>query len=225
MLSINWATRVIFIPQSFLTGLGGIKYRLDIEALRNALKDIEDDEAGIVHPKTHNRNAPSVLSGVTYTQVFEITNGYTVTFENTGVPYVVTCTGANHNLADVTNFDGGMSLVVGNSAGLIEVNVGGGGSSTLTAGEVWAYPTRALTTTPPSDAPTPEQNAAAVWAALMESGMSAADLLRLIASFIAGDGFGLESSTPSFKSLDGSKTRLQATYADGVRTMTTVDGT
>jgi hypothetical protein len=126
VITINWATRVIYVPKSFLTALGGPMYQLNIETFRNALKDIEDDEAGIVHPNTHNRNAPVLLSGVTYAQTFEVTNGYTVTFENTGVPYTVSCIGANHNLGDVTNFNGGMSLIIGNSAGAQVLAVGSG---------------------------------------------------------------------------------------------------
>lgn len=126
-ISINWLTRVISIPQGYLSPLGGVNYQLDVEQFRNDLKDIEDDEDGIVHPKTHNRNAPVTLAGVIYAQTFEIINGYTVSFENTGTPYVVFPVGANHNIGDVTNFDGGMSLVVGNSAGLITVNTGNSG--------------------------------------------------------------------------------------------------
>jgi hypothetical protein len=125
-VSINWATRVITIPQSFHVALGGMKYRLDVNALRNALKDIEDDESGMAYPDTHRHAAESTLSGVTYARQFEVINGYTLAFQNTGTPYVVTCEGANHNIADVTNFDGGVSLIIGNSAGLIAVNAGGG---------------------------------------------------------------------------------------------------
>ena len=130
-ISINWLTRVIYIPQDYLTPLGGVGYRLDIESFRNDLKNIEDSEEGIIHPETHTRNAPSILSGVTYAQLFKVINNYTITFQNTGIPYVVFPVGANHNIGDVTNFDGGMSLVIGNSAGLIVVSSSGGDCSTI----------------------------------------------------------------------------------------------
>lgn len=119
-ISINWLTKVITIPQSFLTYISGDLYELDVNELRLALKDIEDSEEGSVFPDTHRHNTQVVLSGVTYARTLEIINGYTVTFENG--QYAVRCVGANHNLADVKNVNY-VSLIVGNSAGLI--NAGG----------------------------------------------------------------------------------------------------
>jgi len=125
-ISIDWTTFEIYIPQSYLTSLGGTAYQLNVETLRNDLKNIEDSDEGMPFSGTHNRNAPSTLSGVTYAQTFEVISPYTITFQNTGTPYVVSCVGANHNLGDVTNFDGGMSLIIGNSAGLQVVTSGSG---------------------------------------------------------------------------------------------------
>jgi hypothetical protein len=139
-ISINWLTKVISIPQSYLTFVSGIRYTLDIEKLRNDLKNLEDSEEGLPYPDTHARNKPVTLSGVVYAQTFEVLSPYTVTFENTGTPYVVVAEGANHNIGDVTNFDGGMSLVVGNSGGLIvnTINIGGGvGTVAEVADAVW----------------------------------------------------------------------------------------
>lgn len=126
MISINWLTKVITIEQSDLSLISGSLYELDVDAFRLALKDIEDNADGMTFPDTHRHNTEVTLSGVTYARTFEIINGYTVSFENTGSPYTVTCVGANHNLADVTNFDGGASLIIGNSAGLITVVSGSG---------------------------------------------------------------------------------------------------
>jgi hypothetical protein len=99
------------------------------------LKDWEDDEVGMSMPDAQRHGPPVTLSGVTYAQTVELINGYTVTFEDTGSPYTVRCTGANHNLADVTNYTSEVSLIIGNSAGLI-VTTGGAGAS---AAEVWQY--------------------------------------------------------------------------------------
>jgi hypothetical protein len=126
-ITINWLTKVITVPQADLTALGGGFFELDVELFRNQLKNLEDDEAGMPFPPTHRRNAPVVLSGVTYAQTFEIINGYTVTFESVGTAYTIKCAGANHNLADVKNIND-VSLVVGNSAGLV-VGSGGGASA------------------------------------------------------------------------------------------------
>lgn len=123
--SINWATKVITILQADLTFVSAGLYELDVDALRLELKDIEDSEEGMVFPSTHNHNTTLTLSGVTYARAFEIINGYTVTFEPTGSPYSVRCIGANHNLGDVKNVNH-VSLIIGNSAGLI-VSAGGGG--------------------------------------------------------------------------------------------------
>lgn len=126
MISINWLTRVISVPQSELTLVSGSLYSLDVDQFRLSLKDIEDNFEGMTFPDTHRHNTQVTLSGVTYARTLEIINGYTVEFENTGTPYTITCIGANHNLADVTTFDGGASLIIGNSAGLISVTSGSG---------------------------------------------------------------------------------------------------
>ena len=125
-ITIDWGQRIINVPQADLTALGGTVYELDVDAFRLTLKDLEDDEAGMAYPDTHRHNTEVTLSGVTYARTFEIINQYTVSFENTGTPYLVSCVGANHNLGDVTNFDGGASLLIGNSAGLIVKTVGSG---------------------------------------------------------------------------------------------------
>jgi hypothetical protein len=122
MISVDWGTRVITVPQSFLTLVSGSLYELDVNAFRLALKDLEDNADGMAFPDTHQHNTEFVLSGVTYARSVEIINGYTVTFEDVGPQYTVRCVGANHNIADVLNFNG-VGLVVGNSAGLVVVEL------------------------------------------------------------------------------------------------------
>ncbi len=124
-LSINWATKVITVPQADLSLISAGLYQLDVDAFRLALKDIEDSEDGMGFPDTHRHNTEVTLSGVTYSRFVEIINGYTVTFQDTGTPYTVKCVGANHNLGDVKNVNN-VSLIVGNSAGLITVATGSG---------------------------------------------------------------------------------------------------
>ncbi len=135
-ISINWSTKVISVPQADLTLVSGTLYELDVDAFRLALKNIEDGEEGMAFPDTHRHNTAVTLSGVTYARTFEVINGYTITFEDTGTPYTVRMTGANHNIADVTNYTSEVSLIVGNSAGLIAVS--GGGGSYPTAAEIAA---------------------------------------------------------------------------------------
>lgn len=130
-ISVDFSTKVITIPKSFMTMLSATLYELDVNAFRLALKDIEDNE-GIAYLDTHRHNTQVVLAGVTYARTVEIINGYTVTFEDG--QYAVKCVGANHNLADVKNLNQ-VSLIIGNSAGLIGV-----GSPSDIANAVWDEP-------------------------------------------------------------------------------------
>lgn len=136
-ISIDWGTKVIYVPQSFLTLISGSLYELDVDEFRLALKDLEDSEDGMAFPATHNHNTSVTLSGVTYARIVEIINGYTVEFENGN--YAVRCVGANHNLADVKVVNS-VSLIIGNSAGLI---LAGSGVTTQDkldiAEQVWVY--------------------------------------------------------------------------------------
>ncbi len=125
IISVNWPTGVITIPQSSLTFISGANYALDVDAFRLALKDLEDSEEGAVWPDTHRHATASTLSGVVYARQVEILAPYTITFQDVGTPYTVNCTGANHNIADVKNVNQ-VSLIVGNSAGLISVTSGSG---------------------------------------------------------------------------------------------------
>lgn len=121
MISIDWATKIISIPQSYLTSLGGDIYELDTDQFRLDLKDLEDDETGIPFLDTHRHNTEVVLAGVTYSRVIEIINGYTITFED-GM-YAVNLVGSNNNIANVTNVNQ-VSVRSNNSAGLITVATG-----------------------------------------------------------------------------------------------------
>jgi hypothetical protein len=61
------------------------------------------------------------------------------------------------------------------------------------------------------------------WTEVIESGYTAAQILRLIAAAIQGDATGLESGAPNFKGLDGITDRITGTYVTGTRTVTTRD--
>ena len=134
-ITVTPGTMTIYIPQSYLTLLSGLGvaatevYELDVDQLRLDLKDWEDSEEGIAEPDTHSHNTEITVSGVTYARVFIIHNGWIVDFEDTGTPYIVSCTGANHNVQDVTDFSAGnVSLLPNNAAGLIIGEGGSGGT-------------------------------------------------------------------------------------------------
>ena len=100
-------------------------YELDVNQFRLDLKAIEASEEGIPFVDTHRHNTEVSLAGITLARTVEIINGYTVTFESTGSPYRVKCVGANHNISDVQNLNE-VSLIIGNTAGLMRVSVGSG---------------------------------------------------------------------------------------------------
>jgi hypothetical protein len=136
-ITIDWNTKIITIPQSDLTFISPNIYELDVNWFRLQLKELEQSEEGMVFPDTHEHVRETVLSGVTYARQVKIINGYTVTFEDG--PYTVRCVGANHNLGDVKNVNQ-VSLIIGNSAGLIVTSSSGGGlnpTAAQIATEVW----------------------------------------------------------------------------------------
>lgn len=71
---------------------------------------------------------------------------------------------------------------------------------------------------------TPESVAQAVWHRAVEAGFTAEGLLRIIAAHAAGDATGLEASSTQFTGLDGQTVRIDGEYANGVRTITSLNG-
>jgi len=119
-ITIDRTTRVIAVPKADMTLVQSspIEIReLDISAFHFILRDIEDDEEGIYIPTTHNYVAPISVGGVTLALIFELINGYTVTFEDGS--YAVNLAGGNSNIADKTNFNL-VSVRSTNSAGLVQ---------------------------------------------------------------------------------------------------------
>jgi hypothetical protein len=169
-------------------------YELDVNDLRLALKDLEDSEAGAVWPDTHRHATASTLAGVTYARQVEILAPYTVTFQDTGTPYTVSCVGANHNLSDVKNVNQ-VSLIVGNSAGLIAVE--GSGSA---------------------------PSVAQIWGRQVEGSYTAEQILRIMAAALAGKASGAEGTNPKFRDLADTKDRIDATTDQyGNRSVVTLD--
>lgn len=126
-ISVDWATKVISIPQADLTLISGTIYELDSDWLRLQLKDLEDDEVGMPYLDTHRHNTTVIISGVTFARTIEIINGYSITFEDG--QYTVIIKGSNNNYHDVA---GGIlnqnqvQIIPSNSAGYIVVSVGSG---------------------------------------------------------------------------------------------------
>lgn len=115
MISINWPTKVIYVPKNYLTSLGGASYSLDVNQFRLDLKALEASE-GIPYLSTHDHNTEISIGGLTLARVVALINGYTVTFEDG--QYSVALVGANTNIGDFVNLNQ-VSVRSSNSAGLI----------------------------------------------------------------------------------------------------------
>jgi hypothetical protein len=73
--------------------------------------------------------------------------------------------------------------------------------------------------------PTAAETAAAVWSRLVEGGLSAEEILRVLLAPLAGKSTGTGTSSEAFLSQDGSTERVRATFdAQGNRVSVTVDG-
>lgn len=126
-ISINWGTKVIFVPKSYLTPVTGTLYELDTNKFRLDLKNLEDSDYGIAYQRTHRHNTEVTVAGVTYARTIEIINGYKVEFEN-GF-YSVRLVGSNNNIFDIQNgilVQNNVQVIPGNSAGLQVVVTGSG---------------------------------------------------------------------------------------------------
>jgi hypothetical protein len=136
-LSIDWNTRVIFVPQADLTLVSGTLYELDTDVFRLALKDIEDGE-GIPFPDTHRHNTEVTVAGTTFARTIEIINGYSVEFEDG--QYTVRLVGSNNNLFDVESgilVQNQVSIIPSNAAGLIVTQEEAALTPTDIADAVW----------------------------------------------------------------------------------------
>lgn len=65
----------------------------------------------------------------------------------------------------------------------------------------------------------------AIRSTVIEGDLTLVEAMRLLLAFAQGNATGLESGSPVFKSLDGTKNRIVATYAAGTRTVTNRDVT
>lgn len=139
-LSVDWNTKVIFVPQADLTLISGTLYELDTDAFRLELKDIEDDE-GIPFLDTHRHNTEVTVAGTTFARVIEIINGYSVEFEDGA--YTVRLAGSNNNIFDVENgilVQNQVQVIAQNSAGLIVLAGGVAATPAQIADAVWDEP-------------------------------------------------------------------------------------
>ncbi len=122
-IAIDWASKVISVPQADLTFIAGTTYEHDIDVFRLAIAALADDAEGMPFDTAFQHNTEVTISGVTYARQVIIINGYSVTYEDTASSYTVRTIGANTNVLDVDagilNTTPLVAYVSTNSAGLI----------------------------------------------------------------------------------------------------------
>jgi hypothetical protein len=151
-ITVDWPTKVISVPQSYLTPVTGTLYELDTDQFRLDLKDLEDDSGGgIVWPDTHRHNTSVTVAGVTYARTIEIINGYQVVF-TPDAQWSVRLAGSNNNIFDIETgvlVQNQVQVIPTNSAGLQTVATGSGvlpGDVADIAAAVWDEPVVSHTT-------------------------------------------------------------------------------
>lgn len=123
-LTIDYATKVITIPQADLTFVSGDLYELDTNQFRKDVMAILDDQTHIWMEDAFTHNTEVTVVGTTFARTLEFINGYSITFEN--LVYSVRLTGSNNNIFDVENGilnpSGNVTVIGQNSAGLVVVD-------------------------------------------------------------------------------------------------------
>lgn len=204
-ISIDFATKIITVPQADLTLVSGSLFDLPTETkFRADVNALMDDEEGIVFEDPILHNTEVSIVGVTYSRFIEIINGYSVTFEN--LVYSVRMTESNNNLFDVENGilnpSGNVTVVGQNSAGLQTVSSGSG----LDAGQ--------------------DSKLTRIHALLdvIEGTLDHAEVMRILLAAMANKLSGAASTNVKIRDLADTKDRIDATVdADGNRSAVTLD--
>ena len=127
MITIDWTTYIITVPQSYLTLITGALYELDTNQFHLDLRTLEATEEWMPYPETHDHQTEYTVAGTTFARKVEILAPYSVQFEDTGAAYSVKLAGSNNNIFDQDNgilVPTSLVTVIGqNSAGLVNPGV------------------------------------------------------------------------------------------------------
>lgn len=121
-ITIDYATKVISVPQADCTLVIGTFYRLPTKTVFKAQVDAllaAEEGMPFLHPIDHNTEY--TVAGVTYAPKIEIVNGYSLQFTPNS-QWTVELTESNNNFFDVENsilVQNQVQVIATNSAGLI----------------------------------------------------------------------------------------------------------
>ena len=128
--TVDWVTKIVTIPLSDLTLVSGVNYSLDADVVHDELRRLEWTFVdGLWAPAIVEYTLTKVLSGLSYSPVVEMINGYTWDVASSNIN--ISLIGANNNLLDTYIPGNGISVLANNSAGKITVDSGGGGGTGL----------------------------------------------------------------------------------------------
>lgn len=182
---------------------------VDVTSLYTASKLAQASEEGIIYGAVATGSGLSDLGGgVRVGLTVELLGGWQIEFS--AGAYIARVTGGNlvgGPGGDPIAYSAGVQTLLIQSAASTVVEVGAGGGAS---------------------APTASQNAAAVWQRVIEGGMTAEQMQRVMLAVLAGETSGAGTGRMAFKSLDGTTDRAAADVplpgAVGNRSNVVVDG-
>ena len=134
-ISVDWPGQIVTVNQTDteLTHVSGTFYTADSNAIRLAIKGLEDNVEGMPWPRVTNHNTEvGPIAGVTFVRSIEIINGYQIQFlPNT--QWTVVIEGSNNNYHDVGAgilVQNQVQVIPSNTAGYIVVETGTSGLTT-----------------------------------------------------------------------------------------------
>lgn len=126
--TVNWTTKVISVPLGDLTLISGVNYSLDAGDFWLEMRRLEASPTdGLWAEQTLEFVNSQLLSGLTYSAIVKLINGYTwdITSSNINVSLL----GPNNNLLDTYIPGNGISVLANNSAGKTESGAAAAGDA------------------------------------------------------------------------------------------------
>ena len=128
--SVNWTTKVITVPLADMTLVSGSNYTLDADDFWIEMRRLEASPSdGLWAEQVVEYVNTQILSGITYSAIVKVINGYTWDTDTTNKN--ISLTGSNSNLLDVFIPGSGISVLANNSAGKQIVEVAAGQQQSL----------------------------------------------------------------------------------------------
>ena len=195
--AVNWTTKVVTVPLADMTLVSGSNYALDAGDVWIELRRLEASPSdGLWADQIAEFVNTQVLSGLSYSAILKMINGYTWDTDTTNK--TISLLGINSNLLDVFIPGNGISVLANNSGGKITVGSG-------------------VTQQDKDDI----ENQ--VHTRIMENGESFEEQTRLIRAEAAGS-IVKTGDVHEIKSANGGKTRITATANEDGRIVTDTDG-